>query len=1016
MADELMPALSHDPTRSSFGAASSRTTTPTTLIAGDRVLSESRQANLPGTEHAPSPTTVDPPISIDPSHKRTTSVLSHQRSVKSITQGYEDRADAASPFLRPPSSLSRPSSPTCSPSPHHHTLDASPTQASALQNVKSYLLPSNSDPTALSATSPRPRSLSSSSGVSLSRSPSIKLASGSYPSTLRPPVRKTSNSSIRSLPEPPRQSAQPADTRLPPASPRGSRDRASPPPTEVIPIMSASQKGATASPVSEPSQNAVASLHADEAESQHGYAEAADDSEEDAALYEGMDSVADLGPSQSSGTFLSTPGVDFSKMTVAERREHSRKHSRVHSRNLSVFFPRPGTEAEAEADAAKARETFEQGANTASLSTTTATGSDAADSTSKVHRRNNSGNRPQITVSTDANALSPRSASFAALTSREQSNHKLDVHDHNHNHNHVADLSPSPVKSRRGHHHRHSVAMLDASLSPIAVKQNGHAMEKSTSSTSWNSDTSYTVPLDASHDHGHGHSHQHGHTHARRSLHARTVSALGHIPQASRPLLLFGISHFGLGAAVWMAGQEVDSLSATGLGYLVVFDAMGILSSAVSDWALEWEQHASDQRTRSGGHHSASMRRPYGTHRVSTLLHFVQTIYLLFAGVYVLKESVEHALLGGGGDDASRAEGIFESASGHEHSHVHAERSFGVVMPNLLLALSLAACVFSNMVMGNHARLVAACGISTAPHHGRRGSILTRISKLAPPLRPLLANPFSLTVLSFSSALLFVGLAMPSIQVAVLDKLLALLESMSMFYIAYPASVALGKVLLQTAPSDAWPNKQQLERALRTVERHPLVSYVPPPNLWQLTPPTSALVQADHGSGMLSGSGVSGRGVHFGSKSASLVASMTVFLRADASDEDCFEMTKWIWERVAPSIAAGRGLMAGEMLRGSQRAGELTVQVKREGHEQDGAEQVFACVHGHDHHDHDHDHGHRHGQQHVHHSHKHSHHKHEHHDHSHGHGHEHSHGHSSHSHNHSADQDQDDNHTHHHRH
>lgn len=736
------------------------------------------------------------------------------------------------------------------------------------------------------------------------------------------------------------------------------------------------------------------------------------DNAEDEALYEGLDSVGDLSPPQANDAALSAPGVDFSKMTAAERREHSRRHSHVHSRNLSVFFPRPGTDAEAEADTANARAQFEQSPShvtpapalpqaSISASASTASGTNASESVSKVHRRGGSSNRPQITVSTDATTLSPRSASIATMTSNaEQSKRGLNAPDQ------LGDLSPSPTKSRRGHHHRHSVAMLDSALGPYsATKQNGHAMERSTSSTSYNSDVSYGSPYDAGFEHrAHDHSHSHNHVRStsRRPLHVRTVSALGHIPQASRPLLLFGISHFGLGAALWMAGQEVDSLSATGLGYLVVFDAMGILSSAMADWALEWEQHAADLRLRNGKSEGAVLTRPYGMHRVSTLLHFVQTIYLLFASVYVLKESVEHALLEGGGSNTASVEAMIESASGHDHSHAHAEHSLGILMPNLLLALSLAACVFSNIVMGNHARLVAACGISTAasggapPRHGRSGSVLMRPSELASPLLALLANPFSLTVLFFSSALLFAGLTMPSIQVAALDKVLAGLEAVSMFYAAYPASVALGKVLLQTAPTDDSPSKQQLKRALKVVEQHPLVSYVPPPHLWQLTPPTAALVQADRG--MLSG-GSGGRGMHVGSKSASLVASVTVWLKEEASEEDVFEMTKWVWERLASSVAAGKGLIAGEMLRGALRAGELTVSVKREGHEHDGEEQSFGHGHGHNHSHNHHDHSHAH-HHHDHSSHSHGHSQHNHSTHSHSHDHGHNHGQSDHHHQH----------------
>ncbi len=127
--------------------------------------------------------------------------------------------------------------------------------------------------------------------------------------------------------------------------------------------------------------------------------------------------------------------------------------------------------------------------------------------------------------------------------------------------------------------------------------------------------------------------------------------------------------------------------------------------------------------------------------------------------------------------------------------------------------------MFSNVVLGNHARLVAACGITTsgtpAMGHGRSGSVLMRPSQLATPLLALLGNPFSLTVLFFSSSLLFAGLTMPGVQVAALDKVLAGLESVSMFYIAYPASVALGKILLQTAPPSTSPATQSLNRAVR---------------------------------------------------------------------------------------------------------------------------------------------------------------------------------------------------------
>lgn len=56
-----------------------------------------------------------------------------------------------------------------------------------------------------------------------------------------------------------------------------------------------------------------------------------------------------------------------------------------------------------------------------------------------------------------------------------------------------------------------------------------------------------------------------------------------------------------------------------------------------------------------------------------------------------------------------------------------------------------------------------------------------------------------------------------SVQLAPLDKILALLESVAMFYIAYPAAEATGKVLLQTAPPAHAKSMEMLRRGLQDV-------------------------------------------------------------------------------------------------------------------------------------------------------------------------------------------------------
>lgn len=48
------------------------------------------------------------------------------------------------------------------------------------------------------------------------------------------------------------------------------------------------------------------------------------------------------------------------------------------------------------------------------------------------------------------------------------------------------------------------------------------------------------------------------------------------LPPGSKRAVVFAVAEFVLGAAVWVAGQRRGSLACAGLGYWVVFDAMGV--------------------------------------------------------------------------------------------------------------------------------------------------------------------------------------------------------------------------------------------------------------------------------------------------------------------------------------------------------------------------------------------------------------------------------------------------------
>lgn len=254
---------------------------------------------------------------------------------------------------------------------------------------------------------------------------------------------------------------------------------------------------------------------------------------------------------------------------------------------------------------------------------------------------------------------------------------------------------------------------------------------------------------------------------------------------------------------------------------------------------------------------------------------------------------------------------------------------------------------------------------------------------------------------------------MSPFQVAALDKVLAGLESVTMWYIALPASKVLGKVLLQTAPNTAVEEEGgrtqtvQLMRALEVLQHDPLIETIDAPHLWQLTPSTSAIAPSGASSLALS-SGDKAKGSRT-AKAPCLIASVRVHLHEKATDEDVLNITKLAYERCAPSVGAGMGVQAGQSLRGSLLAGELLIDVKRRGYEPVIVEGA-TCGHSHSHEHHDHSHSHEghahhhdHGHSHSHEAHSHSHEAHGHHSHeAHSHSKEpHSHSHDSHGHSHS---------------
>jgi hypothetical protein len=392
------------------------------------------------------------------------------------------------------------------------------------------------------------------------------------------------------------------------------------------------------------------------------------------------------------------------------------------------------------------------------------------------------------------------------------------------------------------------------------------------------------------------------------------------ITQFNPALLVFGVCQFLLGSFIWWKGQSGDSLATAGMGYLTIFDAFAILGAVATPLILS--RRSKLYRGRTPGTH---VKVGYGDMRIETLLQFTQTIYLLFAAIYVCKESVEHALLEGSTED-------------------HEEDDVGLHLPIFVLLLSAASATFSNFFLGNHGQLVAAGKLSTLAsestssrrttslqtRHGRRASVLADPAVIAGPFLHLLTNPFSVMILFFNYTLAICAMTLHPLQVAALDKVLAGLQSAAMLYVAFPASKALGLILLQTAPLPHDVQNVQLMRSIRTIEEHPLVSYVSPPNLWQLTPPTIAQTTRTYGKHQVPALTVAKDAAARTPKSAVLICSVDIVVVDKATDSDILDLTRWAWQLLSPSVGAAAGLATGESMRGALRAGEITIQILRQ--------------------------------------------------------------------------------------
>lgn len=333
------------------------------------------------------------------------------------------------------------------------------------------------------------------------------------------------------------------------------------------------------------------------------------------------------------------------------------------------------------------------------------------------------------------------------------------------------------------------------------------------------------------------------------------------------------IAQFVLGAYLWVCGQQVGSLSCTGLGYWVVFDSFGVaFSEVVPPWLASGYNGVRDR-----------LRRPYGNRRLETVLMFAHVVYLMFSSVYVCKETVEHLLLSAGG------------VQGHHHHHGDEEAvsGLGIDFPVFATLITFLSLVATALIFNNHTKLVNVTGnrIPSLPAIVRLISSFSKHTRHEPPpttpLTLMLSNPYVTCPLAFCASIFFIGLLLPPTQHRIADLVLALIIAMLTFKVAYRASVVLGTVLLQTSPPRGMASgkMEAFLRAMREVERHPQVLHLPAPHIWQLTPSPQDFVPGK------------GRG-----EGEALVVTLELHVTGNLGDDDVLKLTKWARERCVGAL------------------------------------------------------------------------------------------------------------------
>ncbi|KAG0280143.1 Endoplasmic reticulum zinc transporter [Linnemannia exigua] len=289
------------------------------------------------------------------------------------------------------------------------------------------------------------------------------------------------------------------------------------------------------------------------------------------------------------------------------------------------------------------------------------------------------------------------------------------------------------------------------------------------------------------HDHSHGHDHHHDHDHDHHHHHL-PVSFRSQLPSygeifgglmpKQKTMFTWILVHSTIAVFTWLSGMRAGSLSIIGLSYMLLFDAFGVLNIFVSSVI-----HTDIKMKRS------TVKHPFGVQRFEILFGLFNAIFLLFIGMNMLKESLEHLML--------------------EDDHHGGDHGAVVRVPIFWTLVALGATLVSSLGYQNHKQfcllLNANSHVSTQTAFGRSDS-----SNLV----SLTGNKFTLTSLACVAGVLLVAM-FPKLDA--LDKLIAIGQSIVMFSLGGPLAKVLGMLLLQTTPPRALETIEETIRQLSAI-------------------------------------------------------------------------------------------------------------------------------------------------------------------------------------------------------